>query len=224
MKLCLVDLALGVNWLLPKSIVMLRSTGSCFDEFGRTRADENLPGGDRLRGGQLSDEFEYADIRRWELVIEEFVRFHPSDLVASDRSWSAAQPGTFEKVERYGLCIIFMIDPKKVLPGPYGNPQFFLEFPFKTGREGLVLLLFTSRKFPIAFKMASLGSSGDQDFSVVPNQAGGHVEMRFVVHRWKSPTSPLAAVLSFSARGKLPQLLHGPVKFQGSSCMPRALL
>jgi hypothetical protein len=139
-----------------------------------------------LRRRELPDEFENTDIRGRELVIGEFIGFHPSDFIAADRSWSAAQPSALKKMKGYGLCFIFMIDLQKKFFNFYGNPQFLPHFSFKAGGETFVFLLLAAREFPVALEMASLGPSRDQDFSAVPNQTGGHVEMGFVVHKWKS--------------------------------------
>jgi hypothetical protein len=136
---------------------------------------------------ELSDEFENADIGGRELVISEFIGFYPSDFVTADRSRGAAQPRTLKEMKGYGLSFIFMIDLQKKFLNLYGNPQFLLHLSFKARGEAFVFLLLAPREFPVAFEMASLGPSGDQDFSAVPNQTGGHVEMGFVVHRWKSP-------------------------------------
>jgi hypothetical protein len=128
---------------------------------------------------ELSDEFENADIWGRELVIGELIGFHPSDFIAADRSRRAAPPSTLKKMKRYGLCLIVMIYLQKKFLNLYGNAQFLPHFSFEARGETFVFLLLTAWEFPIASKMTSFRPSGDQDFSVVPNETGSDMKMGF---------------------------------------------
>jgi hypothetical protein len=108
-------------------------------------------------------------IRGWKSIVGQFLGPHPSEFLAAQRRWRAAQPGTIEQVKSDGLGLIVMTDLNKLLDGLHAHVQFFPDFSFKTGFQALSGFLLAARELPVPCKMAALGPLRDEELPVFPD-------------------------------------------------------
>jgi hypothetical protein len=108
-------------------------------------------------------------IRGWKSEVGQFLGPHPSQFIAAQWLWRAAEPRTIEQMKGDGLGLIVMTDLNKLLEGLHPHPQFFSDFSFKTGFQALSRLLLAARELPVPCKMAALRPLRDEELPLFPD-------------------------------------------------------
>ena len=119
------------------------------------------------------------NIRGRELIVGQFLRLHPSELITTQGSRRPFHPVTLKQVKGDGLGLIVVIDLKQVLYSLHLHGQFFPEFAFNAGFQALSGFLLASWELPVPGKVAARRPPCDQDISVLPDQTRSHMKMMF---------------------------------------------
>jgi hypothetical protein len=109
------------------------------------------------------------NIRGRELIVGQFLRLHPSELVTTQGSRRPFQPITLKQVKGDGLALIVVVDLDQVLYSLHLHGQLFPKFAFKAGFQALSGFLLASWELPVPGKVAARRPPRDEEISVLPD-------------------------------------------------------